>query len=333
MWDVRDHAQDNPWDSRDYAMVMILQDPTNTPDNCFALAHRDTVLTPGSYVQLRSPGHWLIDSGASNHYTASRHILANFPYTPDVPIMTGKGIIVAKGMGNVCLHPSVGIRTIYDVMWVPELTGYHNLLSIPQLISKHCSIKITIEGVTIHGPSGVLLMEGTFNGKNFLVNMASCDSTMRVVQLDERLTPVHGTLPGHLSTYPMAMLAGTEDTQPLEVWHMRLGHLNQAAIQQLTTRATGITIGPSRPQTVSMKCDSCLRGAQHKQISYSRRKRANKVLEHIWADLKGPLLDKDVYGFRYFIVFVDEHTCYTSVYPLVDKSEAFSAFRIFEARS
>ena len=82
-----------------------------------------------------------------------------------------------------------------------------------------------------------------------------------------------------------------------------------------------------------MKCDACLRGAQHKQLSYSRGDRAIKILEHIWADLKGPLLDKDVYGFRFFIVFVDEHSRYTAVYPLVDKAEAFSAFRIFEARA
>ena len=316
-------------------MVMILQDSESIADNCFALNPRDIIPTPGAYVQMRTPGHWLIDSGASNHYTASRHILSNFRVTPDVPIMTGKGVIAAKGIGNVCLHTSVGIRTVYDVMWVPELTGCHNLLSIPQLISKRCSIRMTIDGVTIHGPMGVLLMEGVFSGKNFLVKMASCASTMRVVQLDERLAPIPNGLPGEMSTYPqsIAMLAGSEDTQPLEVWHMRLGHLNQAAIQQLTSRATGITIGPSRPQTISMKCDSCLRGSQHKQISYTRSDRAIKILEHIWADLKGPLLDKDVYGFRFFIVFVDEHSRYTSVYPLVEKADAFNAFRIFEARA
>ena len=231
MWDTRDYGRDNR-KNRDYGMVMILQDPEDSADGCYALTPRDTVLTPGSYVQLQAPGHWLIDSGASNHYTASRHILSDFRLTPDVPIMTGKGIIAAKGMGNVCLHTSVSVRKIYDVMWVPELTGSHNLLSIPQLIFKRCSIHMIIDGVTIHGPTGILLMEGTFSGKYFLVKMASYPSTMRVVQLDERLAPIPSALPGVISTYPqsIAMLAGTEDTQPLEVWHMRLGHLNQAAI-------------------------------------------------------------------------------------------------------
>lgn len=39
------------------------------------------------------------------------------------------------------------------------------------------------------------------------------------------------------------MLESTEDTQPLDIWHMRLGHLNERAITQLAPRSTGMTIG------------------------------------------------------------------------------------------
>ena len=320
------------WDAADYGMVMIIQDPSpplvtrSTPigvsNNCFALSMPPPVSTsisqtasapsPGSIVSSQNPGQWLIDSGASNHYTASRHILTDFHLIPDIQIMTGKGLIAAKGMGNVTLHTSVGLRTIFDVMWVPDLTGKHNLLSIPQLIAKRCTIQMTLDGVTIRGPTGVLLIEGAFSGKGFLVQMAACSTSSQCARLDAQLRPIPLSLPGRSSIYPdsVALLAGTEDTQPLEVWHMRLGHLNQASIQQLTTKATGLVIGPSRPQTVSMKCDSCLRGAQHKQLSYSRSAHTHAIglLEHIWADLKGPLLDVDIYGFRFFIIFVDEVT-------------------------
>ena len=77
------------------------------------------------------PGRWLIDSGASNHYTPLHHILTEFYSIPDVQIMTDNGLITAKGIGNITLHTSVRLRTVYDVMWVPKLTGKHNLLSIP----------------------------------------------------------------------------------------------------------------------------------------------------------------------------------------------------------
>lgn len=47
--------------------------------------------------------------------------------------------------------------------------------------------------------------------------------------------------------------------------------------------------------------------------------RAAKLLEHIWADLKGPLLD--------------EKSRFTTVYPLQQKSDASSAFQVYEARA
>ena len=266
---------------------------------------------------------WLIDSGASNHYTSLRHILSDFRPIPRIRIITGKGYVTAVGIGNVTLHTSVGLRTVFDVMWVPELTGPHHLLSIPQLISKRCDIRMSIGGASIYNKDGILLVEGVFTGKGFLIKMAACIGDV-------------SSLPavGLTSHYPsVAMLAGTEDTQPIEVWHMRLGHLNQTAIQQLTTHATGLHIGPARPLTISMKCDSCLRGSQHKQISYSRGDSTSTLLEHVWSDLKGPLLDNDVYGFRFFVIFVDEKSRYTKVFPLLAQSDAFNAFKVFEARA
>ena len=44
---------------------------------------------------------------------------------------------------------------------------------------------------------------------------------------------------------PTAMLGTSSGTQPLEIWHMRLGHLNERAIRHLVTKSTGMTIGPA----------------------------------------------------------------------------------------
>lgn len=61
----------------------------------------------------------------------NKHILDDsHPITP-VTILTGNG---AKGMGNVTLLTSLGTRKLTDVMWIPDLAGSNNLLSIPQLI-------------------------------------------------------------------------------------------------------------------------------------------------------------------------------------------------------
>ena len=163
-------------------------------------------------------------------------------------------------------------------------------------------------------------LTGSFDGSgaSFYVDIAVCSNPYSIAS---PAPPV-----------ATAMLGGTVDTQPIEVWHLRLGHLIERAIRQLITRSTGISIGTPTPLTLNMKCEPCLRGFQHQHISYHRGNLATRLLEHVWADIKGPLLANDVHSFRYFVIFVDEKSRFVSVFPLLDKADGFSAFKLFVAR-
>lgn len=295
---------DNLYQYWDQAMLALRSDMSDLKDS----------------MSIQLPGQWLIDSGCSSHYTASRHILSDFSRISPLQIITGNGHITAQGIGSVTIHSSLGTRKLSDVLWVPNLAGKHHLLSIPQLIRKGCSIVMNSDSCEITDTnSRQPFLTGSFDGNGFYVNMSVCKSTTHV--------------PHPPSSVPIAMMGGTEDTQPLEIWHMRLGHLNERAIKQLVHHSTGMTIGPPSELTLSMKCEPCLRGSQHRQISYFRGNPASKLLEHVWADVKGPLLQKDVHGFRYFVVFVDEKSRYTFTYPLLEKSDVFPAFKLFESRT
>lgn len=57
-------------------------------------------------------GRWLIDSGASNHFTANRNILQNFQFIPPERIRTGNGAIIAYGIGDVTIDLPYGRTTI-----------------------------------------------------------------------------------------------------------------------------------------------------------------------------------------------------------------------------
>ena len=104
-----------------------------------------------------------------------------------------------------------------------------------------------------------------FRGKGYFIKMGLCDQTMHLAKLvSRRLSPARSILvptpmldefsftgrpaltftgrPSSTFAHELAMMAGVEDTQPLEVWHLRLGHLNQSAIQQLTTRAHNLKV-------------------------------------------------------------------------------------------
>ena len=102
---------------------------------------------------------------------------------------------------------------------------------------------------------------------------------------------------------------------------------------KLTKISTGITIGPPRLQTVNQRCTTCLKGTQHRNISHFTRPPQEKLLACIHMDLKEPCLDKDIYGFKYFIAFTDEKSRFTRTFPLVNKSDTFGAFRTFQAHS
>ena len=135
----------------------------------------------------------------------------------------------------------------------------------------------------------------------------------------------------HITSHT-AMLHGTEDMQPIEVWHKHLGHLGQDNLIKLTKLSTGMAIGESHPLTITNGCLACLQRAQHRTISRIPITRSTMKLERIHTDICGPLLDKDIYGFKYFITFTDEVTRYTWTYPLVEKSDAFNAFLVFQAQ-
>ena len=129
------------------------------------------------------------------------------------------------------------------------------------------------------------------------------------------------------------MLHGSADSQPIEVWHRRLGHLNQDAIIQLRSISSGINIGPTKEMTVSMRCDGCLKSSQHQQVSRIVREPRTHKLGCVHIDIKGPSLGKDIYGYRYFMPCIDEKTRYCKTYLLINRSDAFNRFKCFHVES
>ena len=63
-----------------------------------------------------SIGDWLIDSGATNHYTSHYQLLHNFRPLQDIPILTGKEYVFARGIGDISIHLSVGAATVRNVL-------------------------------------------------------------------------------------------------------------------------------------------------------------------------------------------------------------------------
>lgn len=291
----------------------------NHPYNYHFLQMAEATHTIGSHIEQigKVPtfvGEWLIDSGATNHYTANKSLLQNYKDIERISVKTGKGEITARGIGDVVIMlPNGKPIIIQKVMWLPELHGYSNLLSVPQLTQTGFSI-LFHDRVTEICRNGGLIATGSFRGRAFYLDLLSLP------------LEIGGSI-------HQAMFHGSKDTQSLEVWHRRLGHLNQEAIKKLTTMASGITIGDGKELTVSKSCDACLKGSQLKQISSVVRIPQKHVLGCVHMDIKGPCLDKDLHGFCSFMPITDEKTCLTKTYPLLKKSNGFAAFQAYMAVS
>ena len=265
---------------------------------------------------------WLVDSGATNHYTALCSLLQDFSAIKPIPVLTGRGYIFARGVGNINIRLAIGLVTVKNVMWIPELAGHASLLSVPQLA--HSGSKITFEADLCQiYKNDYLLATASFNGKAYYLDvevfssgthhaLVTIHSSLQPIGNDYKLsgynwlldTQSYCSLPARRPKLELAMLHGTSDTQPIDIWHKLLGHLNHDDIRLLTTMATGINIGP---QHLKDYCVSCLHGKQHRHISHVPRTPTKKKLEIIHIDIKGPC-DTGVNDFRYWANFMDEKT-------------------------
>lgn len=67
-------------------------------------------------------GDWLIDSSATNHYTSRYELLQNFRPLKDIPILTGKGYIFARG---------IVILTFIFLLVLPLFGTFFESLTLP----------------------------------------------------------------------------------------------------------------------------------------------------------------------------------------------------------
>ena len=262
-----------------------------------------------------SSSAWMLDSGASNHYTSNRASFITFEPTPPIPIETASSIIHGSGKGDIVLRLSCGTIRISDVIYVPSVLNV-NLLSIGQLEAK--GIEFTMK-----------------NGKCFVWKHGSlwavASRTNNVYLLHE--LDLTGTHTAHsLVSFP-ALSSDKEprrvDTQLFEIWHRRLGHLNRKYVSALKNLSDRMDFGPPHKHTID--CSDCLKANQRRQISRMPTRKPDSVLDIVHADICGPMQENDFWGHRYFLLLVCAKCRYKWTYLLFKKDDAMLQLRKWKA--
>jgi len=129
----------------------------------------------------------------------------------------------------------------------------------------------------------------------------------------------------------ITMSACTHDIQTTEIWHHCLGHLSKKNIKGLPNMASGMIIGSPRAEG-GLQCAGCLVGKHQYKGPRMPMLKATKRLERVDCDLSGRIQHKGCFdNAEYFMVFIDEYSRSTWLYPLKTKNEARGAFVAFKA--
>lgn len=273
---------------------------TRSPDPC----------DPSSPLQLDADFDWLADTGATSHMTPHRHWIRN--YEPcRIPVrLADHSTVYAVGMGTVAFDPVIGGKKGQNVefsrvLHVPDLRS--NLLS--------CLYLTRVKGL-------IMVIDSTqmrFFLSSQLLFTASIHSNNSA------------TLDG--STFANSESASFASTLPLDLLllHCRLCHHNYADLRRLISGdlASGISLtSKDKPDPV---CEPCLAGKMTSNPFPTTHHRASRPLELVHTDLHGPMPTATHDGYRYWIVFVDDHTRFRTAMLLKRKSNAFDAFRQYKA--
>lgn len=249
---------------------------------------------------------WLIDSGASSHMMLQREFLVNYREldTPEKVALGDGRIVEAVGVGNVHLKMTFKVSSpkravMYDVLYVPKLAC--NLFSVRTAARKGNIVKFGRSRCWIRDQTGKLYGMGSLIDKLY--------------QLDCEPRPTE------------YVSAASEQEHKVDLWHQRLGHLNDQHLHDIAQKqlATGITLPKN---TKPSFCEGCVEGKLHrKPLKSVGGNQSSSKLELVNSNVCGPMQTESIGGWKYFVTFIDDFSRCCAVYFLKQKSEVLDKFK------
>jgi transposase InsO family protein len=226
------------------------------------------------------------------------------PYEPFVtPIrVANDAVVFSEGVGTSVLQPTLpGLRELrlIRVLHVSELQN--NLLSVLHLVSCHA-------------------FEVVINSKEmrFMKDSELCFTA----SIRQNTAYVDCTTPGA----PEAALANSQSLDQA-LLHRRLGHIGKDLLEKAIKHgvADGPNLNSSKP--LDMLYASCIHGKhQRDPFPHQDSHCSNTLLGRVHSSLhQVPVAIKS--GYRYWVTFIDDYSCWCVIVLLCKKSETLAAFQ------
>ena len=261
-------------------------------------------------LEVTDHGHWIVDSGASQHLCSSPKAFTKGTYQQIMPRgieIADRSKIEAVGMGEVV----IGQLRLSNVLFVPQIGG--NLLSVARIINSGYKVAFTSERCTI-SKQGICLKGDREGNLYYIQNWP------------------------HSETAHIGLATNKSLAETLEMWHRRLGHrtLDEATVGYLLPRVSDFTIKRKEGNIVRGDreiCSTCATGRQHKEGSTGTREKTAQILQVVHSDICGPMQVSTITGEKYFITFIDEKSGRIAVTLLQRKDQALEAFQAYQSRA
>ncbi|KAL5703600.1 hypothetical protein ACHQM5_022129 [Ranunculus cassubicifolius] len=252
---------------------------------------------PGYSSQQNPSDVWYPDSGATHHMTGDPRPLQNqVPYTGADHVQLGNGATLPiTHSGNIPLQIGSHSFQLRNVYHLPAMTK--NLLSVAKF-TRDNNVQFTFDsnGFTISDlHSGAPLFQGPCRDGLYPMSLAKA--------------------------VPLALAATSESST---LWHNRLGHPSNRVMHFLSSN----NLLSSNFKFQHKFCKSCALGKSTHLPFEINREHASSPFYLVHSDVwMSPVTS--VSGFRYYVLFTDDYSRFTWVYPMRRKSEMPSHFENF----
>ena len=252
---------------------------------------------------------WRLHSTTS-HFAKWKHLYQFFNIIPPSNIDTaGSSSLTGQAIGSIPLSVEFVEIMLTKVIYAPQLHTNCNLLSMPALDADGLDIKFSDRKAFItRRCDNILWATGSLraNSLYFLdTSPQSCNTVIPSV---------------------------VKDTQLLETWHKRLGHLEARNITRLLGMSKAIKVSSRSALVRNADCVDCLKSTQHHIPSHLHTRQASKKLQLFQSDICGPMRVPAIGGKEvYFATFMDDFYRMIWVYVFEQKSNIFPAFQNFVA--
>ena len=258
---------------------------------------------------------WVLDSGATHHMTSDRtQFQALKPVQREISVANG-ATMTAEGEGDILLNLVVdGVKNqviLKKILYVPKM-GSSGLVSVRYI--QAAGGVVTFAGNTVSITHGQRLH-----------SIAKLEQNAYILQTADPIAA--NTAVGIVEQARVARVDKKHGS--LVDWHRRLGHVSFDKVKQLANDHPEMVIDGNHTNPT---CVSCVAAKLTRTPNSSPATRTTTApLQLIHTDLAGPMKTASLGGARYYLLFIDDYSRYTTVYILCQKSETFSKFQEYKA--